>query len=130
MDGLKSCAHVIVIGATNCPNSIDAALRRFERRIVPQLLTLMDGLKSCAHVIVIGATNCPNSIDAALRRFGRFDREIDIGVPDEVGGLEIFHIHTKKIKQNPLREGNRNLQTVLNMQDLSFFEIVVSIVST
>jgi transitional endoplasmic reticulum ATPase len=54
-----------------------------ERRIVSQLLTLMDGLKSRAHVIVMGATNRPNSIDAALRRFGRFDREIDIGVPDE-----------------------------------------------
>ena len=49
-----------------------------------QLLTLMDGLKSRSHVIVMGATNRPNSIDAALRRFGRFDREIDIGVPDEV----------------------------------------------
>ncbi|KAG5126192.1 hypothetical protein JHK82_027027 [Glycine max] len=60
-----------------------------ERRIVSQLLTLMDGLKSRAHVIVIGATNRPNSIDPALRRFGRFDREIDIGVPDEVGRLEV-----------------------------------------
>ena len=57
-----------------------------ERRIVSQLLTLMDGLKSRSHVIVMGATNRPNSIDPALRRFGRFDREIDIGVPDEVGG--------------------------------------------
>jgi len=56
-----------------------------ERRIVSQLLTLMDGLKSRSHVIVMGATNRPNSIDPALRRFGRFDREIDIGVPDEVG---------------------------------------------
>jgi SpoVK/Ycf46/Vps4 family AAA+-type ATPase len=56
-----------------------------ERRIVSQLLTLMDGLKSRSHVIVMGATNRPNSIDAALRRFGRFDREIDIGVPDETG---------------------------------------------
>ncbi|THG13778.1 hypothetical protein TEA_028241 [Camellia sinensis var. sinensis] len=55
-----------------------------ETRIVSQLLTLMDGLKSRAHVIVMGATNRPNSIDPALRRFGRFDREIDIGVPDEV----------------------------------------------
>nr|KAJ0224647.1 hypothetical protein LSAT_V11C100025670 [Lactuca sativa] len=60
-----------------------------ERRIVSQLLTLMDGLKSRAHVIVMGATNRPNSIDPALRRFGRFDREIDIGVPDEIGRLEI-----------------------------------------
>ncbi|KAL3677464.1 hypothetical protein R1sor_027412 [Riccia sorocarpa] len=69
-----------------------------ERRIVSQLLTLMDGLKSRAHVIVMGATNRPNSIDPALRRFGRFDREIDIGVPDEVGRLEVMRIHTKNMK--------------------------------
>lgn len=69
-----------------------------ERRIVSQLLTLMDGLKSRAHVIVMGATNRPNSIDPALRRFGRFDREIDIGVPDEVGRLEVVRIHTKNMK--------------------------------
>ncbi|KAL8119617.1 cell division control protein 48 homolog D-like [Apium graveolens] len=69
-----------------------------ERRIVSQLLTLMDGLKSRAHVIVMGATNRPNSIDPALRRFGRFDREIDIGVPDDVGRLEVLRIHTKNMK--------------------------------
>ncbi|KAL6759907.1 cell division cycle protein 48 [Haematococcus lacustris] len=69
-----------------------------ERRIVSQLLTLMDGLKSRAHVIVMAATNRPNTIDAALRRFGRFDREIDIGVPDEVGRLEVMRIHTKNMK--------------------------------
>jgi len=69
-----------------------------ERRIVSQLLTLMDGLKSRAHVIVIGATNRPNSIDPALRRFGRFDREIDIGIPDATGRLEILRIHTKNMK--------------------------------
>jgi transitional endoplasmic reticulum ATPase len=69
-----------------------------ERRIVSQLLTLMDGLKSRASVVVIGATNRPNSIDAALRRFGRFDREIDIGVPDENGRLEILRIHTRNMK--------------------------------
>ncbi|KAI3896744.1 hypothetical protein MKW98_009597 [Papaver atlanticum] len=69
-----------------------------ERRIVSMLLTLMDGLKSRAHVIVMGATNRPNSIDPALRRFGRFDREIDIGVPDEVGRLEVLRIHTKNMK--------------------------------
>jgi transitional endoplasmic reticulum ATPase len=69
-----------------------------ERRIVSQLLTLMDGLKSRAHVVVIGATNRPNSIDAALRRFGRFDREVDIGVPDENGRLEVLRIHTKNMK--------------------------------
>ncbi|CAA6655527.1 unnamed protein product [Spirodela intermedia] len=68
------------------------------KRIVSQLLTLMDGLKSRAHVIVIGATNRPNSIDPALRRFGRFDREIDIGVPDEIGRLEVLRIHTKNMK--------------------------------
>jgi transitional endoplasmic reticulum ATPase len=69
-----------------------------ERRIVSQLLTLMDGLKKRANVIVIGATNRPNAIDGALRRFGRFDREIDIGVPDENGRLEILRIHTKNMK--------------------------------
>jgi transitional endoplasmic reticulum ATPase len=69
-----------------------------ERRIVSQLLTLMDGLNSRAHVIVIGATNRPNSIDPALRRFGRFDREIDIGVPDEVGRLEILRVRTRNMK--------------------------------
>jgi len=69
-----------------------------ERRIVSQLLTLMDGLKGRSNVIVIGATNRQNSIDPALRRFGRFDREIDIGVPDENGRLEILKIHTRSMK--------------------------------
>lgn len=69
-----------------------------ERRIVSQLLTLMDGLKQRAHVIVMAATNRPNSIDAALRRFGRFDREVDIGIPDATGRLEILRIHTKNMK--------------------------------
>ncbi|KAG9409383.1 AAA ATPase cdc48 [Aphanomyces cochlioides] len=69
-----------------------------ERRIVSQLLTLMDGLKQRSSVVVIGATNRPNSMDPALRRFGRFDREIDIGVPDENGRLEIFRIHTRNMK--------------------------------
>ncbi|XP_048473753.1 transitional endoplasmic reticulum ATPase-like [Rhincodon typus] len=69
-----------------------------ERRIVSQLLTLMDGLKQRSHVIVIAATNRPNSIDPALRRFGRFDREIDIGIPDSIGRLEILQIHTKNMK--------------------------------
>jgi len=58
----------------------------------------MDGLKQRASVVVIGATNRPNSMDPALRRFGRFDREIDIGVPDENGRLEIFRIHTRNMK--------------------------------
>eukprot|EP00128_Syssomonas_multiformis_P001095 Colp12_sorted_trinity150504_noHs@5225 len=69
-----------------------------ERRIVSQLLTLMDGLKPREHVVVIGATNRPNSIDPALRRFGRFDREIDLGIPDATGRLEILRIKTKNMK--------------------------------
>src|SRR5271170_2513703 len=69
-----------------------------ERRIVSQLLTLMDGMKQRSHVIVIAATNRPNSIDGALRRFGRFDREVDIGIPDPTGRLEIIRIHTKNMK--------------------------------
>lgn len=58
----------------------------------------MDGVKGRGQIICIGATNRPNSIDPALRRFGRFDREIDIGVPDEVGRMEILRIHTKNMK--------------------------------
>lgn len=69
-----------------------------ERRIVSQLLTLMDGLKQRAHVVVMAATNRPNSVDPALRRFGRFDREVDIGIPDSIGRLEILRIHTKNMK--------------------------------
>ncbi|XP_058862921.1 transitional endoplasmic reticulum ATPase-like [Acipenser ruthenus] len=69
-----------------------------ERRIVSQLLTLMDGLKQRTHVVVMAATNRPNSVDPALRRFGRFDREIDIGIPDSTGRLEILQIHTKNMK--------------------------------
>jgi len=68
-----------------------------EKRIVSQLLTLMDGLKS-RNILVMAATNRPNSIDPALRRFGRFDREIDISIPDATGRLEIMRIHTKNMK--------------------------------
>lgn len=81
-----------------------------ERRIVSQLLTLMDGLKARSHVIIIGATNRPNSIDPALRRFGRFDREIDIGIPDPTGRLEILRIHTKNMKLDE----NVDLETIAN----------------
>jgi len=66
-----------------------------ERRVVAQLLTLMDGLKERGHVIVIGATNRLDAVDPALRRPGRFDREINIGVPDKKGRLEILSIHTR-----------------------------------
>ncbi|CAH1761456.1 10576_t:CDS:10, partial [Entrophospora sp. SA101] len=69
-----------------------------ERRVVSQLLTLMDGMKARSNIVVMAATNRPNSIDPALRRFGRFDREIDIGIPDPVGRLEILRIHTKNMK--------------------------------
>merc|ERR1712196_686046 len=76
----------------------DKANGEVERRIVSQMLTLMDGPKQRANVVVIGATNRPNTIDPALRRFGRFDREIDIGVPDEIGRLEVLQIHTRQMK--------------------------------
>ncbi|GAB4331459.1 MAG: CDC48 family AAA ATPase [Promethearchaeota archaeon] len=66
-----------------------------ERRVVAQLLALMDGLESRGEVVVIAATNRPNSIDEALRRPGRFDREIEIGVPDKKGRLDILQIHTR-----------------------------------
>jgi len=68
-----------------------------ERRMVSQLLTLMDGLKSRGEVIVIAATNRVDSIDPALRRPGRFDREIEIGVPDRQGRKEILQIHTRNM---------------------------------
>jgi len=76
----------------------DKTSGELERRIVSMLLTLMDGVKGRGQIVVIGATNRPNSIDPALRRFGRFDREIELGVPDEEGRLEILHIHTKNMK--------------------------------
>ena len=66
-----------------------------ERRVVTQLLALMDGLKSRGKVVVIGATNMPNLLDPALRRGGRFDREIEIGISDRDGRLEILQIHTR-----------------------------------
>lgn len=72
-----------------------------ERRTVAQLLTLMDGLKSRGQVVVIGATNRPDSLDQALRRPGRFDREIEIGVPDSEEREEILEIHTRNM---PLAE--------------------------
>ncbi len=81
-------------------DEIDAIASRreesaWESKVVAQLLTLMDGLKSRGQVIVIAATNRPEVIDPALRRPGRFDREIEIGVPDRRGRLEILRIHTR-----------------------------------
>src|SRR2546428_370463 len=66
-----------------------------ERRVVAQLLSLMDGLSARGKVVVIGATNRPNSLDPAIRRPGRFDREIEIGIPDRDGRLEILQIHAR-----------------------------------
>ncbi|MGC8669540.1 MAG: CDC48 family AAA ATPase [Candidatus Micrarchaeia archaeon] len=75
----------------------EEATNEVERRMVSQLLTLMDGISSRGQVIVIGATNRPNAIDPALRRPGRFDREIEIGVPDRNARKEIVQIHTKNM---------------------------------
>lgn len=66
-----------------------------EKRVVAQLLALMDGMKDRGQVIVIGATNLPNSIDPALRRPGRFDREIEIGIPNQKGRLQILQVYTR-----------------------------------
>ncbi len=79
-----------------------------EKRVVAQLLGLMDGLKSRGKVIVIAATNMPHLLDPALRRPGRFDREIEIGVPDKDGRLEILKIHTRNM---PLAK-NVNLKDI------------------
>ncbi len=75
----------------------EEATNEVERRMVSQLLTLMDGMVSRGQVIVIGATNRPNAIDPALRRPGRFDREMEIGVPDRNARKEIFQIHTRNM---------------------------------
>ncbi len=82
-----------------------------ERRVVAQLLSLMDGMSTRGKVVVIGATNRINAIDPALRRPGRFDREIEIGVPDKEGRLEILQIHTRGM---PL-EKDVDLGVIANM---------------
>ena len=79
-----------------------------EKRVVSQLLTLMDGIQSRGKLVVIGATNRPNAIDPALRRPGRFDREIDIGIPDEQSRLDILLIHSRGM---PLTE-DVNLESI------------------
>lgn len=79
----------------------DEVVGEVERRVVAQLLSLMDGLKGRGKVVVIGATNRVNALDPALRRPGRFDREIEIGIPDREGRLEILHVHTRGM---PLEE--------------------------
>lgn len=79
----------------------DQAQGETEKRIVSQLLTLMDSLKPNSNVIVIGATNRPNVIESALRRPGRFDRELEIAIPDEDGRHEILQIKMKDMKTDP-----------------------------
>jgi transitional endoplasmic reticulum ATPase len=76
------------------PNRADVR-GEVEKRVVAQLLALMDGLNTRGQVIIIGATNIPDSLDPALRRPGRFDREIEIGIPDRDGRAEILAIHTR-----------------------------------
>ena len=78
----------------------DEVSGELEKRIVSQLLTLMDGMKSRGKVVVIAATNRPDSIDPALRRPGRFDREIEIGIPDNDGRFDILSIHTRGMPIN------------------------------
>ncbi|MDY0386134.1 MAG: CDC48 family AAA ATPase [Methanolobus sp.] len=80
----------------------DEVVGEMERRIVAQLLSLMDGLASRGKVVVIAATNRPNSIDEALRRGGRFDREIEVGIPDSSGRLQVLYVHTRGM---PLEKG-------------------------
>src|SRR2546426_6392771 len=80
----------------------DEVTGEVERRVVAQLLALMDGLAARGKVVVIGATNRPNSLDPAIRRPGRFDREIEIGIPDRDGRLEILQIHARNV---PLAKG-------------------------
>ncbi len=82
-----------------------------ERRVVAQLLSLMDGLASRGEVIVIAATNRPNSLDPAIRRGGRFDREIEIGIPDKNRRLEILYVHTRGM---PV-EDSLDLETIAEM---------------
>ncbi|WP_290901495.1 CDC48 family AAA ATPase [Ferroglobus sp.] len=79
----------------------DEVTGEVERRVVAQLLTLMDGLEERGQVIVIGATNRIEAVDPALRRPGRFDREIEIGVPDREGRYEILQIHTRNMPLDP-----------------------------
>ena len=98
----KNAPSIIFIDEIDAiaPNR-DTTTSETDRKIVAQLLTLMDGLTSGSGVVVIGATNRPNALDPALRRPGRFDREIEIPVPDRQGRLEILKIHTRRVPLAP-----------------------------
>lgn len=92
-----------------------------EKRLVSQLLTLMDGLKARGEVIVIGATNRPDALDSAIRRPGRFDREIEVGVPDKQGRKEILQIHTRNMPLEKVKlENIANITHGYTGADLSF----------
>jgi transitional endoplasmic reticulum ATPase len=93
-----------------------------EKRVVSQLLTLMDGLKSRGKVIVIAATNRPDAIDPALRRPGRFDREIEVGVPDKQGRKEILQIHTRGMPLEPDYDKKSVLKVLNELKRKSSFE--------
>ena len=95
-EGEKNAPSIIFIDEIDAIASKREETRgEVERRVVAQLLSVMDGLKSRGRVVVIAATNRPNSLDPALRRPGRFDREIEIGVPGKEGRLNIMKIHTR-----------------------------------
>ena len=93
-----------------------------EKRVVSQLLTLMDGLKSRGKVIVIAATNRPDAIDPALRRPGRFDREIEVGVPDKQGRKEILQIHTRGMPLEPDYDKATVLRILREMKEKGSFD--------
>lgn len=86
----------------------------------------MDGLKARSNVVVMAATNRPNSIDPALRCFGRFDREVDISIPDPTGRLEILRIHTKNMKL----ANDNDLEQVNTILTISLINILTIIAST
>lgn len=88
-----------------------------EKRVVAQLLAAMDGLNNRGRVVVIAATNIPNSIDAALRRPGRFDREIEIGVPKEQDRLEILKVHTRNMPLNPPFKKETAKESIIEYKD-------------
>ncbi len=93
-----------------------------ERRVVAQLLALMDGLKSRGRVVVIAATNVPNMLDPALRRPGRFDREIEIGVPNKQGRLNILKIHTRNmplLTENHIKDKQHLKSEIVELEELA-----------
>ncbi|MBU0980710.1 MAG: CDC48 family AAA ATPase [Nanoarchaeota archaeon] len=101
-DAEKNAPSIIFIDEIDAiASKREEAHGEVERRVVAQLLALMDGLKSRGKVVVIAASNIPNALDPALRRPGRFDREIEIGVPSKAGRLDILKIHTRNMPLTP-----------------------------